>query len=85
MKKQLSRSAGRSGQQRKKTELTFAVRNFTDLPDDAGLTPRESAMVLGIGLSTYWKWLSDGRLEARRIGRTTRSTAGSLRRAMAGV
>lgn len=64
-------------------EIPFAVANFSSLPDDAGLTPRESAMVLRIGLSTYWAWLKHGRIEARRIGRTTRTSAGCLRRLMA--
>lgn len=65
-------------------EVPFAVANFTNLADDVGLTPRESAMVLSIGMSTYWAWLAQGRLRARRIGRTTRTTVGELRRLMAG-
>jgi excisionase family DNA binding protein len=68
----------------KKKEVPFAVANFSQFSDDAGLTPRESAMVLGIGLSTYWAWLKQGRITARRIGRTTRTSVGTLRRIMAG-
>lgn len=85
MKKRRLEATSESEKDQKVPEVTFAVKNFADLPDDAGLTPKESALVLGIGLSTYWAWLKQGRLEARRIGRTTRSTAGSLRRAMAGA
>lgn len=64
-------------------ETPFAVKNFSSLPDDAGLTPRETALILNIGQSTYWAWLRQGKLDVRRIGRTTRTTAGSIRRLMA--
>lgn len=67
----------------RQNEVPFAVANFSSLADDVGLTPRESAMVLSIGVSTYWAWLAQGKFKARRIGRTTRTTAGELRRLMA--
>lgn len=75
----LSKSAGKTDD----GGIPFAVTNFPGLPDDAGLTPRESAMILRIGLSTYWSWLKQGKLTARRIGRTTRTAAGELRRLIA--
>jgi hypothetical protein len=56
-----------------RNNITFAVSNFDKLPDDAGLTPRDSATILGIGLSTFWAWAKAGRIQLRRIGRTTRA------------
>ena len=69
----------------KQSEVPFAVRNFPALPDDAGLTADESIAILGIGKSTFWAWAAAGRIKLRRLGRTTRATAGELRRVIAGA
>lgn len=66
-------------------EVPFAVRNFPDLPDDAGLTIPESACILNVGISTIWAWIKRGRIkQPRRVGRTTRLTAGNIREVIAG-
>jgi len=61
-------------------KVPFAVENFSALSDDTGLRPRDAAIILGIGLSTFWAWAAKGRLRVRRIGRTTRTSAGEVRR-----
>lgn len=67
-------------------EISFAVRNFPDLPDDAGLTIPDAARILNVGVSTVWLWIKNGRIkQPRRLGRTTRLTAGNLREVIAGA
>ena len=68
----------------KQSEVPFAVRNFPDLPDDAGLTIPEAACILNIGVSTMWSWIASGKVkQPRRLGRTSRLTAGNIREVIA--
>jgi excisionase family DNA binding protein len=83
MRNPIGADLAHSSAARQAADVPFSVQHFADLPDDAGLTIKEAALVLNVGISTVWSWIASGRIgQPRRIGRTTRLTAGTLRDVM---
>lgn len=51
---------------------TPQIENFDRLPDSARLRVKSVAAVVGVGVATIWRWVSEGRFPApRKIGPNT--------------
>jgi hypothetical protein len=61
-----------------------AIQTFSSLPDPAGLPVPVAGALLTVSDVTVWRYVKSGLLDAFRVGGSTRITAGSIRRVMAG-
>lgn len=60
--------------------LPESVRIFQDLPDDAIIRPRASAILLGYSIATYWREVKKKKIRHIKLSeRTGGSTAGDIR------
>ncbi|WP_081726749.1 AlpA family transcriptional regulator [Methylophilus sp. 5] len=61
------------------------MANFSHLSDDVHIRPKQAALLLGIGIATFWRLVSTGKLKTHKLTeRTTTVRAGDLRAFMSG-
>jgi predicted DNA-binding protein (UPF0251 family) len=60
------------------------IANFSHLSDDVHIRPKQAALILGIGIATFWRLVSSYKLKTYKLTeRTTTVKVGDLRAFMA--
>lgn len=60
--------------------LNPSLEHFDQLPDNAIIRPKPSAILLGVSIATFWRLVASGQIKTHRITeRTTTVKVGDLR------
>lgn len=67
------------------SNINQILANFSHLSDDVHIRPKQAALLLGIGIATFWRLVANGKLKTHKLTeRTTSVKAGDLRAFMTG-